>query len=241
MAPEVQLSDLIATGLIEPDGRYLYSPREQIDDHEMQTATMLAERLKRSVVLLPRLNKWVAVPAVDGIMFNQEGRPTHNFSIKTFVPPQSGYADSNKKLLGTMRVARQGIERHYDLKRWQEIVRKYFPRSIANTTCMAEAEIYAKIFGLTNGRLRPVSVVIDYTRDPTAEFRLHMRSGSQGPHVYLSLNDYDNGLNVLHLMERIRTHSVVKEYIFLGTHHLLSIRENGYEMTEFCDSFGHDH
>ncbi len=238
---DVRLSDMIAADLVEPEGQFLYTPSGNVSDHELKTARLLAERLKRPLALLPRLNKTVDVPAVDGVMFNDDGDPVRNFSLKTFMPSQGSQVDLNQKLLATMRVARRSVEKNYNAVRWNEIIPRYLPRSISREDCGLECATHAKIFGVSAQQLRPVTIVIDYTLDHTAVFRLHMRLNGTAPHVYLTLNSYDQGINLLHLMERMRAHPTIKEYVFLGAHHLLSVTETGYQMTEFCDTYGHKH
>lgn len=238
----VKLSDLISYAVVEPDGDYLYSPRELITDHELKTATILAERLKRTVAVLPRLNKWMSVPAVDGIMFDRSGKPLNNFSLKTFFPSQRP-GDLNTKLSNTIRTAANQIERNYNMARWSQIARERFPASVSNDTCFSEARLYAKIFGIVRTEVRPITVVIDYTADPTAIFRLgmkfHYQTGLQ--QAYLTLNDSAEGLSLLDMMDNLRGHASIKEYIFLGVHHVLTVTPDRYEMTEYCDSLGHQH
>jgi hypothetical protein len=236
---EVRLADLVGAALIEPDGTFLHSPREGVSDHEFQTAKLLAERLKLHVAVLPRLNKWLAIPAVDGIIFDGEGKALRNFSLKTFFPAQG---EQNKRLAETLRVARRSLETNYSFNRWQEIMRSHFPRKINDEGCNKECEIYAKIFGL-NGQTRPVSIVIDYTLDPRAIFRLHMRKlqDETEPHVFLTLDSQRDGISVTNLMKRMQTHPVIKEYIFIGVHNILSITAKGFSMTEHCDSLAHNH
>ncbi len=237
-----RLSDLIGIELVEPDGGYLYSPRQDISEHELKTAKLLAERLRRPVALLPRLTRSINVPAVDGILFDEDGNPARNFSLKTFIPSAGSTVDLNQKLLATMRVAQHKIETNYAMNRWKEIIIRGLPRSATPENSDSECLTYAKIFGISDQQVRPVTIVIDYTLDPTAVFRLHMQKHPRAaPDVHLTLNSEDRGINILALMRRIHTHPTIEEYVFLGPHHLLSVTEIGFHMTEFCDTFGHSH
>lgn len=240
--PMMELGDLINSGLVEPEGKYLHTLPEAPRDHEHNTAKLLAERLKRPLVLLPRLSRVVNVPAVDGVLYDANGVPQSNFSLKKFFPSQNTDLDLNDKLLNVMNNARKSVEINYSLPRWREIIGRTLPPTLGAAKCDLECQLYSSIFGVTAHGVRPVSVVIDYTEDPTAVFRLHMKLDEKRiPEVYVTLNSHDRGINVLHLMERIRAHSTVKEYIFLGAHHMLIVNADSYQMSEFCDGLGHAH
>jgi hypothetical protein len=238
---QVKLADLIFVKLVEPENEVLHSPADGVSNHERRTATLLATRLNKKIVLLPSLSKGIDIPAVDGIIFDDDGNPLQNFSLKTFFPNRSKGADLNEKLLYTMKVARSSIMKNYTAERWREIISSYISPKTPLADRKMECDIHAKIFGLFDKDPRPVVVVIDYSLDENAIFRLHSRREGDRFSTYLTLDSYDKGVNVLHLMERMREQAIVTEYVFIGRHNMFHVTGEGYQMTEYCDELGHEH
>lgn len=243
-AQHVQLADLVEMDVVESEGKYLNAPREYRDPAEFATAKILAERLRQPLALIPRLTKTVNIPAVDGILFNGLGEPVANFSIKTFMPSSGNGRNLNRKLEAVLEQAVKSVENHYSVTRWREILRKFMNApSVTDADCDQECRTYTKIFGLSDHNVRPVKIVIDYTKDSTAIFRLTGKfEPGQTPRQFLTLNARDDeAIDVTEIMDEIRKHPVIDEYIFLGMHHLLRISATSYQMTEFCDNLGHSH
>ena len=228
--------------MLEPDNSFLFSGRENEEDFEYRTAKIMAGRLRQWTALIPRLTKRIAVPAVDGILFDERGSPTMNYSIKTFAPREDRRKPLNVKLLDTTRLARQGINRNYGRERWNEIICHVLPPSTTEEQRNLECRTYHKIFGLDRNPPRPVMIVIDYTLDRDVVFRLHSTfAKSTLPQTFISLEPRERGIDVMKLLELIEQNPVVKEYLFLGPHQMFHVRRDSYELTEFCDDISHPH
>jgi hypothetical protein len=250
-APKVRLHDLVEAGIVEPDNRYLSSPVDEThNEHEYRTALLLAARLRTPIAFIPALSG-VNVPTVDGIIFDKNGDPTHNFSLKTFMPSKSSGGGLNDKLRDTIDRAKEAVDSQYSAHNLRRVVTKYLDPSVSLSDRRKECEVQSKIFGWSHGWYnepnspkpppRPVVLVIDYTLDRSAIFRDHGYM-DENDHVvnFLTLNGYE-GLSIKDLMLELRAHPTVKEFVFVSPHNMFHIRANGYQMTEFCDHLGHAH
>lgn len=236
--PTIKLSDLIYLKFVEPDNRYLYSPSEAISDHEYDTANLLAQRLRRKIALLPRVAGFMHVPTVDGIIFNPDGTPDMNFSLKTWMPSSGRGTNLNRKLAQAIEDARRAVETNYNYNRWKEIICKRLSPKVSASEAELECRVHAKLFGILDSPRRPVSLVIDYTQDETAIFQTNYVHGAVKPSLSLTLIPDKPGLDILQAMDEIRVHPVIKEVILLGAHNMFRMNKTGYQMTEYCD-FGH--
>ena len=246
-SPRLSLADLIETKIVEPEGRYLFTPPRETSEHETRTTTILANRIGRATALIPTLS-FFDMPAVDGIFFDTSGRPTMNFSLKTFLIPTRDDQSLNDKLRRTMRKAENSVNRLYSASQLRQVIAsssRQLGRNFSPEILEREFEVHAKVFGF-DGLSRPVAIVIDYTLDGSAFFRAHSREarqvdGSMEDKIFLTLENNADGIDIKELRKKLRRHPSIKEYIFVGRHNIFHVTQTGWQMTEFCDDLGHIH
>lgn len=234
---EPTLKDLETMDFLTKRTPFSYVSNGAITAHELRSGDLLGQRLGQAIALIPSAMS-VDIPAVDGIIFDKDGNPESNFSMKSIRKEDA--KDINRTIKRAINAAEEAIEDRYTPERWREIHNVPLPEVNQNRWQMHLARL--RLFGLKGNKQRRVAIVIDYSQIPTAVLRLHHTGldGSQQTRTGISLNNsLESIVEVNGLIRKARENKIIKDYIFLGSHHLMRVSERGYYLDEFCDSLGH--
>jgi hypothetical protein len=236
----LQLNDLVETGFVVKKDELLYVTPGEVPAHEMRTATLLATRLEQPIALISRAYD-MNIPSVDGVLFNSRGYAVSNFSLKSVTAPNS--KNMNETVKGALKRAEEVLNDQYTRQGWQSIAEQQLPGRLQAYRHVV-GKTLTRIFGLGPKSVRPVSIVIDYSEMEDMGFHLSHQGldGTRSSRTFISLDKSNDGqVEINTIMQRVRDRPNIKEYIFLGMHHLLRVTADGYSVDEYCDDLGHIH
>lgn len=181
---EITLKCLKSKGLIQQLTPLLYSVKGSSEAyfHELDTAIRLSSLLNLRVLFCPHLPGFNGIPAVDAIVFANDGRAIANVSLKT---KREASNNITKSLKGLIQTTRASIREIYNRQAFYEIFNVDYSEQKPNEPHLdyhsrklrpLAADATLKFLGLHEDHLekpRPIWIAIDIREDESKAIELH--------------------------------------------------------------------